>query len=89
MDARTRALELVAQWHEELRRLVPEGADIFDAHLHLGNDIDGMVGDYDVLEAVMARLRHLPGLCVLSGRARPRAGVPRCERPHARLRRAE
>ena len=30
------------------------GADIFDAHLHLGTDIDGMIGDYDVLEATMA-----------------------------------
>jgi predicted TIM-barrel fold metal-dependent hydrolase len=29
------------------------GADIFDAHLHLGNDIDGMVGDYDELARVM------------------------------------
>ena len=28
-------------------RLLPDGADIFDAHLHLGHDIDGMVGDYD------------------------------------------
>ena len=39
----------------ELRRLLPAGADIFDAHLHLGHDIDGMVGDYDQLEALMAR----------------------------------
>jgi predicted TIM-barrel fold metal-dependent hydrolase len=54
MDVRARALELVEQWHGELRRLVPEGADIFDAHLHLGHDIDGMVGDYDVLEREMA-----------------------------------
>src|SRR3954451_16095613 len=54
MDARTTALELVEQWHGELRRLIPEGADIFDAHLHLGHDIDGMVGDYDVLEEQMA-----------------------------------
>src|SRR5689334_1136096 len=27
--------------------------EIFDAHLHLGHDIDGMVGDYDDLERVM------------------------------------
>ena len=39
----------------EARRLIPSGADIFDAHLHLGNDIDGMVGDYDELEARMAK----------------------------------
>ena len=30
-------------------------ADIFDAHLHLGHDIDGMVGDYDELVRVMDR----------------------------------
>jgi predicted TIM-barrel fold metal-dependent hydrolase len=29
--------------------------EIFDAHLHLGHDIDGMVGDYDELERVMER----------------------------------
>jgi uncharacterized protein len=55
MDARERALELVDQWDGELRRLLPEGADIFDAHLHLGTDIDGMVGDYEQLAEVMAR----------------------------------
>jgi len=51
--ARDRALELVAAYDEELRRELPEGADIFDAHLHLGHDIDGMTGDYEQLEALM------------------------------------
>jgi predicted TIM-barrel fold metal-dependent hydrolase len=55
VDAQTRALELVTVYDEELRRLLPEGADIFDAHLHLGLDIDGMVGDYDRLESLMGR----------------------------------
>jgi predicted TIM-barrel fold metal-dependent hydrolase len=55
VDAQTRALELVTVYDEELRRLLPDGADIFDAHLHLGLDIDGMVGDYDRLESLMAR----------------------------------
>jgi predicted TIM-barrel fold metal-dependent hydrolase len=55
MDARDRALELLARYDDELRALIPEGADIFDAHLHLGTDIDGMVGDYDQLEELMAR----------------------------------
>src|SRR3954447_8796877 len=55
MDARARALDLVGQWKAELQRLLPAEADIFDAHLHLGHDIDGMVGDYDQLEQVMAR----------------------------------
>src|SRR3954467_10726390 len=54
-EALQRAEELVAEWDEELRRTLPAGADIFDAHLHLGHDIDGMVGDYDQLEALMAR----------------------------------
>src|SRR5580765_2454510 len=49
-----RALELSAAYDEELKRLIPPGADVFDAHLHLGHDIDGMVGDYDACEQVMA-----------------------------------
>jgi predicted TIM-barrel fold metal-dependent hydrolase len=53
VEARTRALELVDQWHAELRQLLPADADIFDAHLHLGHDIDGMVGDYDQLLELM------------------------------------
>jgi predicted TIM-barrel fold metal-dependent hydrolase len=54
-DARDRALELIARYDEEVRRLVPEGSVVFDAHLHLGTDIDGFVGDYDQLEQLMAR----------------------------------
>ena len=50
-----RADELVAEWEQELRRELPEGAEIFDAHTHLGHDIDGMVGEYDRLIASMDR----------------------------------
>jgi uncharacterized protein len=39
----------------DLRQELPEGAEIFDAHTHLGTDIDGMVGRYDELEAIMNR----------------------------------
>src|SRR5262245_36196912 len=53
-DALERALELVGRYDDEVRRLVPPGAEIFDAHLPRGPDIDGMVGDYDLLEAQMA-----------------------------------
>src|SRR5437763_8342939 len=53
MDARAKALELVEQWRTDLQQLLPAEADVFDAHLHLGHDIDGMVGDYDQLEQVM------------------------------------
>src|SRR5438067_7407550 len=55
VDAQTRALGLVALWGEELSRVVPEATDIFDVHLHLGEDIDGMIGDYDQLEELHAR----------------------------------
>jgi predicted TIM-barrel fold metal-dependent hydrolase len=48
-----RAQQLMAQWDEELRQELPKGADIFDAHTHLGNDIDGMVGIYEDLERGM------------------------------------
>ncbi len=54
-EAIARALELSELYDSELERLLPPGADIFDAHLHLGHDIDGMVGDPDQLEQVMAR----------------------------------
>jgi len=54
-EALQRAQELVAEWDEEMRRELPEDSAIFDAHLHLGHDIDGMVGDYDDLERVMER----------------------------------
>ena len=45
----------MAQWDEGLRRELPQGADIFDAHTHLGTDIDGMVGVYEDLEHGMAK----------------------------------
>ena len=48
-DPLQRAQELIAQWDDEVRRELPAGADIFDAHTHLGTDIDGMVGVYDDL----------------------------------------
>ena len=53
-DALGRALELMARYDGEVRRLLPSGAQIFDAHVHLGRDIDGMVGDYAQLEQLMA-----------------------------------
>src|SRR2546423_3412535 len=45
----------MAAWDDELRRELPDGADIFDAHTHLGTDIDGMVGIYDDLERGMEK----------------------------------
>jgi predicted TIM-barrel fold metal-dependent hydrolase len=47
-----RAQELVESYDEELRNQLPEGAEIFDAHVHLGNDIDGQRGVYEELERI-------------------------------------
>ena len=57
MEALARAWRLLEVWDDELRRLLPEGARTFDAHVHLGTDIDGMVGEYDELERIMAAYR--------------------------------
>ena len=51
-DALERERQLIASYDEELRREVPEGAEIFDVHVHLGHDIDGFRGDYDELEGL-------------------------------------
>jgi predicted TIM-barrel fold metal-dependent hydrolase len=48
-DPLQRAQKLMAEWDEELRRELPNGAEIFDAHTHLGTDIDGMLGNFDEL----------------------------------------
>ncbi len=48
-----RALALSSFWDEELRKELPEGADVFDAHTHLGDDIDGMKGRREELLGIM------------------------------------
>ena len=45
-----RAQGLIAAYDTELRAILPENAEIFDAHVHLGNDIDGFRGIYEELE---------------------------------------
>jgi uncharacterized protein len=50
-----RAQELLATFDSELREELPAGADIFDAHVHLGDDIDGMSGRYDELVGLIDR----------------------------------
>jgi uncharacterized protein len=49
MDALERARQVATSWDERLRADLPADLDIFDAHTHLGNDIDGMVGRYEEL----------------------------------------
>jgi predicted TIM-barrel fold metal-dependent hydrolase len=45
-----RAQGLIADYERELRATLPQDADIFDAHVHLGQDIDGFRGVYEELE---------------------------------------
>jgi uncharacterized protein len=54
-DALQRAQELIERFDEELRSELPEGADIYDAHTHLGDDIDGMAGRFDELISTLDR----------------------------------
>ncbi len=54
-DALQRAQELLALYEAELRGELPDGADIYDAHVHLGDDIDGMAGRFDELMTGMER----------------------------------
>jgi predicted TIM-barrel fold metal-dependent hydrolase len=49
MDALERARQVAASWDDRLRADLPADLDIFDAHTHLGTDIDGMVGRYEEL----------------------------------------
>jgi predicted TIM-barrel fold metal-dependent hydrolase len=53
VTATERARTIVESWDDILRRELPEDARLFDAHTHLGNDIDGMVGRYDELTALL------------------------------------
>jgi uncharacterized protein len=45
-----RAQKLLTRYEDELRNLIPADAEIFDAHVHLGHDIDGQTGVYEELE---------------------------------------
>jgi predicted TIM-barrel fold metal-dependent hydrolase len=54
-DELSRAQALVAEFDGTLRRELPAEAEIFDAHVHLGTDIDGMRGEYDELVRFMDR----------------------------------
>jgi uncharacterized protein len=55
VDTLERERRLIAAYDEELARELPEGAELFDAHVHIGDDIDGFRGNYDELEAIQSR----------------------------------
>ena len=50
-----KAQSLIAGYDEELRREPPKDVEIFDAHVHLGHDIDGMTGVHEDLERILDR----------------------------------
>jgi predicted TIM-barrel fold metal-dependent hydrolase len=50
-----RARSIVDGYRETLRSELPEDVFLYDAHTHLGNDIDGMVGDYGELLGLLDR----------------------------------
>jgi predicted TIM-barrel fold metal-dependent hydrolase len=54
-EALERALRLVAIYDDELRSLIPDGVELFDAHVHVGRDIDGFVAPYDELLSFLRR----------------------------------
>jgi hypothetical protein len=55
VEALERARQVAAEWDERLRADLPAELEIFDAHTHLGNDVDGMVGRYEELVGLMDR----------------------------------
>ncbi|MEX0817744.1 MAG: amidohydrolase family protein [Gaiellales bacterium] len=54
-EALERAQALVAVYDAELEALIPDGAELFDAHVHVGRDIDGFVAPYDELVSFLHR----------------------------------
>jgi predicted TIM-barrel fold metal-dependent hydrolase len=53
VEALDRASELLATWREQVLRELPQDIELFDAHVHLGDDIDGMRGRPDELLGMM------------------------------------
>jgi predicted TIM-barrel fold metal-dependent hydrolase len=50
-----RANAIVGEYEAEVRAELPESAYLFDAHTHLGHDIDGMHGIFEELTAMLDR----------------------------------
>jgi uncharacterized protein len=54
-EALEQARALVAVYDGEVAALLPKDAELFDAHVHVGHDIDGFVAPLDELLAFLAR----------------------------------
>jgi predicted TIM-barrel fold metal-dependent hydrolase len=57
VDPIDRAQALLDSYTAVLLAELPAALDVFDVHVHLGTDIDGMVGDLDELLGVQGRVR--------------------------------
>jgi uncharacterized protein len=57
MSPLQRAQQLLDTWSDELRAELPADVRLFDAHVHLGDDIDGMAGRLPELLGVMDEYR--------------------------------
>src|ERR1044072_2687034 len=55
MEPLERARQVAAEWDARLRTALPSDLEVFDAHTHLGTDIDGMVGRPEELLGGMDR----------------------------------
>ncbi len=55
MTSLERARAIVATYEAELQSELPADAYLFDAHTHLGDDIDGMRGRYEELSTLLDR----------------------------------
>jgi uncharacterized protein len=54
-DALERARRLVAVYDDEVAALLPKQAELFDAHVHVGRDIDGFISTLEDLLAFLER----------------------------------
>src|SRR5262249_60033987 len=57
VDVLDRTRALIANYEALARSELPADAVLFDVHTHLGNDIDGMIGDYEELTELLGRFR--------------------------------
>ena len=49
------ARSLIAAYDQEMSALLPDGAFLFDAHVHVGHDIDGFTAPYEDLVSFLER----------------------------------
>ena len=87
MEPLERAQEILDDVTNRVLAEVPAGAVLFDAHTHLGDDIDGMRGRPDELLGMFDRLGITGSFTFCLDEPDREPAFTRGERPHARLRR--